>query len=216
MDLSIQNITDFLYSKFPQLVEKELIEEISQVGKVMHFSSGEVIMNYGSYVRLVPLVIEGTVRVLREDDTEGKEILLYYLNAGDTCSMSFTCCMMDKKSIIRTEAEEDVYLIGIPVRFMDQWMTKYQSWKNFIMTTYDEKMLELIKTIDNIAFKQLDERLMEYLHAKKAATGSYSILSTHQQIADDLNVSREAISRLLKKLENSGIIELKRNRIDIL
>lgn len=216
MDLSIQNITEILYSKFPQLVEKKLIEEISQVGKVMHFSSGEVIMNYGSYVRLVPLVIEGTVRVLREDDTEGKEILLYYLNTGDTCSMSFTCCMMDKKSLIRTEAEEDVYLIGIPVRFMDQWMTKYQSWKNFIMTTYDEKMLELIKTIDNIAFKQLDERLMEYLHAKKAATGSYSILSTHQQIADDLNVSREAISRLLKKLENSGIIELKRNRIDIL
>lgn len=216
MDLSTQNITDILYKKFPQLAEKELIEEISQVGKIMHFNAGEVIMNYGSYVRLVPLVIEGSVRVLREDDTEGKEILLYYINAGDTCSMSFTCCMMDKKSMIRTEAEEDVYLIGVPVRYMDQWMTKYQSWKNFIMTTYDGKMLELIKTIDNIAFKQLDERLMEYLHARKAATGSYSILSTHQQIADDLNVSREAVSRLLKKLENNGVIELKRNRIDIL
>ncbi|NNF36388.1 MAG: Crp/Fnr family transcriptional regulator [Saprospiraceae bacterium] len=216
MDLSTQNITDILYKTFPQLAEKELIEEISQVGKIMHFNAGEVIMNYGSYVRLVPLVIEGSVRVLREDDTEGKEILLYYINAGDTCSMSFTCCMMDKKSMIRTEAEEDVVLIGIPVRYMDQWMTKYQSWKNFIMMTYDAKMLELIKTIDTIAFKQLDERLMEYLHARKAATGSYSILSTHQQIADDLNVSREAVSRLLKKLENSGMIELKRNRIDIL
>jgi len=216
MNIDTQNITELLHQHFPQLAETGLIKEISQAGKVMSFKSGEIIMNYGSYVRLIPLVVKGSVKVLREEDTEGKEILLYYLNEGDTCSMSFTCCMMDKKSMIRTEAEEDTTIIAIPVKYMDQWMSKYQSWKNFIMQTYDMKMLELVRTIDNIAFKQLDDRMMEYLHMRKAATGKYTIKATHQEIADDLNVSREAVSRLLKKLEKEEIIELGRNRIEIL
>jgi CRP/FNR family transcriptional regulator len=216
MDIKTQNITELLHKHFPQLAEIGLIEEIEKVGKIMSFKTGDIIMNFGSYVRMVPLVVKGSVKVLREDDSEGKEILLYYINEGDTCSMSFTCCMMDKKSIIRTEAEEDTTLIGIPVKYMDQWMSNYQSWKNFIMNTYDKKMLELVKTIDNIAFKQLDDRMMEYLHMRKSAIGKYTIQATHQEIADDLNVSREAVSRLLKKLEREGIIELGRNRIEIL
>lgn len=216
MDIKTQNITELLHKHFPQLAEMGLIEEIENVGKIMSFKAGDIIMNFGSYVRMVPLVVKGSVKVLREDETEGKEILLYYINEGDTCSMSFTCCMMDKKSIIRTEAEEDTTLIGIPVKYMDQWMSNYQSWKNFIMNTYDKKMLELVKTIDNIAFKQLDDRMIEYLHMRKSAIGKYTIHATHQEIADDLNVSREAVSRLLKKLEREGIIELGRNRIEIL
>ena len=215
MDIKTQNITELLHKHFPQLAEMGLIEEIEKVGIIMSFKTGEIIMNFGSYVRMVPLVVKGSVKVLREDETDGKEILLYYINEGDTCSMSFTCCMMDKKSIIRTEAEEDTTLIGIPVKYMDQWMSNYQSWKNFIMNTYDKKMLELVKTIDNIAFKQLDDRMMEYLHMRKSAIGKYTIHATHQEIADDLNVSREAVSRLLKKLEREGIIELGRNRIEI-
>ncbi|MEZ4953700.1 MAG: Crp/Fnr family transcriptional regulator [Saprospiraceae bacterium] len=209
------DILQVLQKNFPQIAERALQEEIAEVGKLFHFRSGEVIMNFGSYVKMVPLVVSGSIKVTREDDEEGRELFLYFLGAGETCAMSFTCCMMHKKSDIRTEAMEDTTIIGIPIRYVDAWMGKYQSWKNFVMTTYDSKMKEMVRTIDNIAFRALDERLLKYLEARKESTGSAIISATHQEIADDLNVSREAISRLLKKLENMGDVELGRNQIKI-
>ncbi|MFK7979907.1 MAG: Crp/Fnr family transcriptional regulator [Saprospiraceae bacterium] len=211
-----EEIQKILHQKFPQLAEKALQEEIAEIGQIMDFAPGEVIMDYGSYIRMVPLIIEGSIKVTREDDTLGKELLLYFINAGDTCSMSFTCCMMDKKSAIRTEAMERTRLIGIPVKYVDGWMSKYQSWKNFVMTSYDHKMLELVRVIDKITFKGLDERMEKYLKALTKSLKNNTVNITHQQIADDLNVSREAVSRLLKKLESIERVKLGRNQITFL
>jgi len=207
-------ISTLLRHHYPFLAELELQTEIARVGQLLHFSAGEIIMDVDHYIKLVPMVIEGSIKVVREDE-DGKELFLYYLNSGDTCSMSFTCCMMDKKSQIRTVAEEPTTLIGIPIRFVDQWMTKYQSWKNFVMKSYDDRMLELVRTIDNIAFKKMDERLLDYLHKKASAIQSNVIQATHQDIAYDLHASREAISRLLKQLERSGAVQLGRNKIEL-
>ncbi|MCB9081783.1 MAG: Crp/Fnr family transcriptional regulator [Lewinellaceae bacterium] len=207
-------LLDLIHKKYPAIAEKGLQEEIASVGKLVQYKAGEVIMDIGSYVKMVPLVIEGSIKVVREDE-EGNELFLYYLQSGETCSMSFTCCMMNKRSEIRTVAEENTTIIGIPMRYMDEWMSKYQSWKNFVMQTYDFRMLELVKTIDSIAFKKMDERLLEYLKKKVQATGSKTISATHQEIAYDLNASREAVSRLLKQLEKSGQVKLGRNRIDL-
>jgi CRP/FNR family transcriptional regulator len=124
--------------------------------------------------------------------------------------------MMHKKSMIRSEAVEDTTLISIPSTYMDQWMTKYQSWKNFVMLSYDNKMIELVKVLDSIAFSGMDDRLKKYLHARAESTGSPMIQATHQEIANDLNASREAVSRLLKKLESIGEVELGRNQIKML
>ncbi len=198
---------------YPQLAEKELQQEIANAGKLMHFKAGEVIMDYGSYIKLVPLVVEGAIRVTREDPEEGREILLYFLQPGEACSMSFTCCMLNKKSEIRSEAEDDTSLIAIPIRYMDEWMTRYQSWKNFVMTTYDRKILDLVKVVDSISFKNLDKRMLEYLKKRVAATGNRVISASHQDIATDLNVTREAVSRLLKNLEKEGIVKLGRNQL---
>jgi CRP/FNR family transcriptional regulator len=123
---------------------------------------------------------------------------------------------MDKKSEIRTVAEENTTLIGIPTRYMDEWMTRYPSWKNFVMTSYDRRMLELVYTIDSIAFKKMDERLLEYLERKAEANNNRTLNATHQEIAYDLNASREAVSRLLKQLEKEGVVALGRNRIELL
>jgi CRP/FNR family transcriptional regulator len=207
-----KNMLDVLFKTYPQLAEKGLQDEIAQVGKLMRFAEGDVIMDYGAYVKMVPLVLEGAVKVTREND-DGNEILLYFLRPGEACTMSFTCCMMHKKSEIRTVAEEDTLLIGIPVRYFDQWMNRYQSWKNFVMLSYDNRMLELIKTIESIAFQRMDERLLNYLRQKAELGGSTEVEVTHQQIAYDLNASREAVSRLLKKLEREGRLRLGRNRI---
>jgi CRP/FNR family transcriptional regulator len=208
------NILGLIQRYFPNLVEKALQEEIATVSKVVEFAEGTVIMDVGQYVKLVPLVLEGLIKVSREDE-DGHELFLYYLQAGQTCSMSFTCCMMNKKSEIRTVAEENTRMIGIPIHYVDQWMSKYQSWKNFIMQTYDSRMLELIHTIDSIAFRHMDERLLEYLHKKALAINAKVIQTTHQEIAYDLNASREAVSRLLKQLENDGKVKLGRNKIEM-
>ena len=137
------------------------------------------------------------------------------LQPGESCTMSFTCCMMNKRSEIRTEAEEDTVVIAIPIRYMDDWMSRYQSWKNFVMMSYDHRMKELIRTIDEIAFKKMDERLLTYLQKKAQVTGSKTLNATHQEIAYDLNASREAVSRLLKQLEHDGYVKLGRNKITL-
>lgn len=211
MDL---NILQALYAKFPQIAEKPLQEEIARIGKIMRFRAGQTIMDAGDYVRIIPLVLEGVIKVVREDES-GNELFLYYLQPGETCSMSFTCCLAHKKSEIRASAEEDCIVIAIPVRYVDEWMTRYQSWKNYVMRTYDQRMMELIHTIDNIAFKRMDERLLDLLKKKAEAVGSRTILVTHQEIAYDLNASREAVSRLLKQLENEGTVRLGRNKIEL-
>lgn len=211
-----ETILDLLPQHFPQLAEKGLQEEIAEVGQIMHFEAGEIIMDFDSYVKMVPLVIEGSIKVTREDEEEGREMILYFLNAGETCSMSFTCCMMNKRSQIRTEALEETALIGIPIKYVDQWMTKYQSWKNFVMTSYDNKMQELVKVLDSIVFTALDDRLLKYLNNRAEALGTNTLKMTHQEIATDLNSSREAISRILKKMETTGMVTLGRNEIQVL
>jgi len=206
-------IQQIIRRQFPQLSDVKLQQEIAEVGSIQQFKEGTIMLDYGSYIKYVPLIVSGSIKVTREAATEGKELLLYFLNAGDTCSMSFTCCMMDKKSAIKTEALEPTTIIAIPISKVDEWMTKYPVWKNFVMQSYDNKMLELVKVIDSIAFQGLDERMQRYLQDLSRSTGSVIIPFTHQQIATDLNVSREAVSRLLKKMESLGYVELKRNQI---
>lgn len=204
-----------LHKNYAQLAERGIQEEITQVGKLFFFKAGELITDYGSYIKLIPLVVEGSIKVVREGD-DGRELFLYYLQPGEACTMSFTCCMMDKKSEIRVIAEEDTTFIGIPTRYMDEWMSRYQSWKNFVLRSYDARMLELIKVIDSIVFRRLDDRLLEYLQKKAKITESKELQITHQEIASDLGATREAVSRLLKQLENSGYLRLGRNKIELL
>ena len=207
-------ILSLIRSNYPQIAEVELQEQIATVGKIYYFKAGDIIMDYGNYVKIVPLVIEGSIKVSREDE-EGNEIFLYYLNAGETCSMSFSCCMMNKVSDIRTIAEEETKVIGIPIRYVDEWISKYRSWKNFVMLSYDLRMKDLIQTIDSIAFKKMDERLLAYLKQRAKANNSNVLDTTHQEIAYDLNASREAISRLLKQMENQGLVVLGRHKIEL-
>ncbi len=200
MNIQQSEILELVHRHFPQLAERALQDEIAEGGQVFHYQAGEVIMDFESYVKMVPLIVEGSIKVTREDERDGKEMILYFLGPGETCSMSFTCCMMNKKSQIRTQAVEDTTLIGIPIRYMDAWMSRYQSWKNFVMQSYDAKMMELVRVLDSVAFEDMDRRLQKYLRARAKSIGTRELQVTHQEIASDLNSSREAISRLLKKL----------------
>lgn len=200
---------------FPGFTEPGLQQVIADQGRIHQFVEGDVIMDYGNYVRMLPLILSGTIKISRMQD-DGSEIFLYYLTRGESCTMTFSCCMANKQSEIRAVAEEDTTILGLPQQKLDEWMMRYTSWKNFVMTAYDQRMNELINTIDQVTFHQLDDRLSDYINKRAEIHEDKTIHTTHQRIADDLHVSRETISRLLKAFEKRGLIELGRNKIKLL
>lgn len=201
--------------KLRNIFEPQLIKEIQQFGISQSFKEGDLIMDYGKYVRMMPIILEGTVKVYRLDEKQN-EILLYYLSSNESCSMAYSCCLEAKKSEIKAIAEDNVELIAIPHVKLDDWLCTYPSWKNYIMRSFNERFIELLKSIESIAFHKLDERLIAYLKEKQRLTGSSVIKASHNMIADELATSRVVISRLLKQLENDKQIILYRNEIKLL
>jgi len=203
-----------LKSSYGRQFEEALINEIAQVGTFKEVPAGQKLMDIGEYIKGMPLLISGVIKVMREDP-DGDELLLYYLEQGDTCSMTMSCCIGQTRSEIRAVAETDARLIMIPVRKMEEWIAKYRSWRNFVFESYNNRLNELLLTIDGIAFMNMDERLANYLREKRRVSEDDIIRNTHQEIAYDLHSSRVVISRLLKKMEQMGMIELHRNYIKI-
>lgn len=208
-------IAELVKENFPELMEEGLIKEIVDNGRIFRAKRDEKIMDIGAYIKNMPLIIDGTIKIIRQDN-QGRELFLYYLQQGETCAMSLSCCLANERSAIRAIAEENTELIMLPVEFMDSWMIKYPSWKNFVMNTYRRRFEELLHTIDGIAFNKMDQRLWNYLLDKSTANNSKTVETTHQEIAYELNSKREVISRLLKKLERDGKITLGRNRIEVI
>lgn len=204
-----------LKQNYGHLFEDDLLNEIAQVGTYKEVPAGFKLMEIGSYIKGMPLLISGAIKILR-DDKEGDELLLYYLEKGDTCSMTMSCCLGQTKSEIRAIAETDTVLIMVPIQKMEMWTSKYKSWRNFVFESYHTRLNEMLHTIDSIAFNNMDQRLLEYLKNKSRINEDNSIRNTHQEIAGELHSSRVVISRLLKKLEKLGKIELHRNYIEII
>lgn len=202
-------------ANFDSTFEPALLKEMQEFGEVMNFTEGDLIMDYGKYIRMMPIIVKGTIKVLMMDET-GNEILLYYLSSNESCSMAYSCCMEAKKSEVKAIAEEDVELIAIPHLKLEEWLCKYPSWKSYIMRSFNERFLELLKSIESIAFHKLDERLIGYLKEKQRLSGSSVIKASHYLIADELHTSRVVVSRLLKQLENDKKIILYRNEIKLL
>jgi CRP/FNR family transcriptional regulator len=204
-----------LKNKLSHFLEKKLIEEIISEGKVMNFKEGDIIMDYGKRVKFMPLILSGSVRVMRKDE-EDREILLYYLSSNESCAMAYACCMEDKKSEVKAIAEENVEIIAIPHEKLDEWLVKYPSWKSYIFNSFTQRFNELLKSLESIAFHKLDERLIKYLKKKVKLSGKTSIPLSHNQIAEEMGTSRVVISRLLKQLENEKKLVLYRNEIKLL
>lgn len=205
---------DIIKQKFPILIEPSLLLEMERYCTSKTLNAGNNFIEIGDEVVAMPLLIEGVIKVVREDN-DGNEILLYYLNGGDTCASTLSCCMERARSEVRATVIETVTAIMVPIRCMEDWMKKYAGWRSFIMQSYRLRFEELLHTIDSIAFKKMDERLVEYLIQLSEERNTNTLLGTHQEIADDLHTSREVISRLLKQLEKLGKIRLSRNKIEL-
>lgn len=201
------------FTKQYSFLEKELQKEILEKGINKKFAPGEVLIREGQFISSFPLVLKGLIRITR-NNYDGNELLLYYLQGNEVCAMSLTCCMANLKSNVKAVAEKETEVLMLPVELLDVWMAKYPSWKQFVMRTFQNRFRELIDTIDSIAFLKLDERLIKYFNDRYSKSGSTTFSGTHQDLALQLNTSREVVSRLLKKLEKQGKVELSRNFID--
>lgn len=213
-NINTTNMKELLIQTYGSIFEEALLNEIEQVALLKEFNDGDVIIDFGDKILKMPLLLSGAIKILREDFDEG-ELLLYFIEKGDTCSMSMTCCIGETKSEIKAVAETDGKVVMIPVMYMELWLGKYKSWRNYVFNSYNNRLKEMLNAIDSLAFMNMDERLLNYLLEKSKINSSREINATHQDIAYDLNTSRVVISRLLKALENEGKIKLHRAYIEI-
>lgn len=204
-----------LHEQFGNLFESNLLVELSIVGTPMEVEEGYTLMKPGGFIRSVPILLSGSIKILRAD-SEGREALLYYLGGLDTCAMSLTCCIDRRQSEITAIADEKTIFISIPVEKIDEWIVKYSSWRQFVFSTYQKRFEDLLGAIDQIAFHKLDERLLSLLNRKSKQYGGNIFNITHEALAQELATSREVISRLLKQLEKLGRVKLSRNKIELI
>jgi len=199
---------------YTEIFEKELIDEIIDIGIYRTIESGGTLIDIGDNMTHIPLILNGAIKIIREDKN-GDEIALYFLEKGDTCAISFVNCLNRSKSMFRGIAEKETEGIFIPVNKVDEWLKKYETWRHFIIDSYHIRLIEMVESIDSLAFMKLDNRLLKYLTDKVKIMQDHTLIITHQEIADDINTSRVVVSRLLKQLENEGKLKIRRNRIII-
>ena len=205
---------DSIKKLFPSF-SNELVKDIDTNASIQSFKAGDVIMRTGQYIKNTVLVISGKIKIYREDENGG-EFFMYYLQPGQACAISMICATKNETSQIMAKVVEDVELIIIPLPLMDKWMMQHRSWYEFVIDTYRSRFEEVLEVIDSIAFRAMDERLEFYLKRHADACGCKDLKLSHQEIASELNTSREVISRLLKKMEQRGLVNLQRNNIELL
>ena len=205
---------DTLRQSLPNLTDPKLLDRLLEKGQFSVFESGKTLMEPGKFVKAVPLVLEGSIKIMRMDE-DGKELFLYYLETGETCALSLTCCSAARPSEIKAVVEEKASLLFIPIQVHEQLVDEFKQWKDFVSTTYQHRFQEMLTVLDAVAFKRMDERLMNYIVTKMKQLKSNELHTTHQEVANELGTAREVISRLLKQLEKKKWIELGRNVIYI-
>lgn len=194
----------------------ELTRELFHNSELKTFPAGSVILSEHAPIRAIPLVVRGTLRVMRTDEEEDKEILLYYIRSGESCIMSFLGGLHHEPSKVRAIVEEDAEILFLPIEKVNILIKEQPQWVDYIFKLYHKRFEELLEMINAITFKKVDERLLDLLNKKSALTNSRTLEITHQQLANKLGTARVVVSRLLKQLEDEGKVKLGRNRIDLL
>lgn len=200
-----------LHQIFPQF-NTELISHLEKIGEVIEFEEGELLMRSGQYFKNSMLILDGRVKLYREGE-DGEEFFLYNLEKGNACALSMICATKNEASAIKAKAITPVRALAIPIQYMDGLMKDHRQWYYFVLETYRAKFEELLQMIDQVVFHSMDQKLVFYLKRQFETLGTSTITVTHQEIAGDLNSSREVISRLLKKLETQKRISVSRNEI---
>ena len=190
----------------------KMLEALHACGNSKHFAEGDVILSENAYIRAIPIILSGSIRVMRSDN-EGREILLYYIRAGESCIMSFLGGIHHNTSKVKAIAEEDTEILFIPVEKVSMLIKEYPEWLDYIFRLYNKRFEELLEVVNAVAFKKMDERLLNFIQKKCALTNSNTLQITHEQLANELGTARVVVSRLLKQMEDEGLVKLGRNKI---
>jgi len=201
----LEQITEFKSSP-------ELVEKLQRYSIRKEYKAGSIILNENASIRSIPIVTKGTLKVIRTED-DGKEILLYYIKAGESCIMSFLGGMHNETSKVKAEVEEDAEILFLPMDKVTLFIKEYPQWLDYIFRLYHKRFEELLEIVNAIAFKKVDERLLDLLYKKQELTGNNTLNITHEQLANELGTARAVVSRLLKQLEENGMVKLGRNKI---
>ena len=204
-----------LKERYRYIFEEALLDEVIKIGQFKKIDKDVCMIDIGDKLTHMPLIMEGAIKIV-DEDKDGNEYLLYYLEKGDSCAMTMTCCMGGKRSSIRATTEQPTLLYMIPIQKMEDWLVKYKTWRAFVFESYDARMREMLEAIDALAFNNMEERLYKYLKDRAMVLHSPTLEITHYRIANDLNTSRVVISRLIKKLALDNKIEAHRNQITVL
>ena len=200
---------------YGSIFEKELIDEIVKVGFIDKYKHGETLVDIGENMTHIPLILSGAVKIIRREK-EGEELVLYFLEKGDTCAVSFINCINRKESIFKAVVENDTEAIFLPVEHIDDWLANYKTWRHYIIDSYHFRLIEMVESIDGLAFMNMNQRLLKYLGDKAKVNQDINLDITHQEIADDLNTSRVVVTRLLKQLHTDGKVYSTRNKVQVL
>lgn len=190
----------------------ELVDKLYEYGIQKKFRAGDVLLSEHSSIRSIPIIIKGSLKVFRTEE-DGREILLYYIKAGESCIMSFLGGLHNETSKVRAEVEEDAEILFIPVEKVSHFIKEYPQWLSYIFKLYHKRFEELLDIVNDISFKKIDERLIDLLKKKQNLTQSNTIIITHEQLANELGTARVVVSRLLKTLEENNYLSLGRNKI---
>ena len=196
------------------LREKELKEALLEKCQILDLAKGDVIVREGQYVKVLPIVLEGSIRVFQTN--EEREILLYYVEPGQTCMMSLSACFFNHHSPSIAVAAEDTTILAIPTRYITQWQKEYKSWNEYVIKTFRRRYDELLYSFESVVFKHIDKRIMDYLMARKEKDNTHLIKISHQNLANELGTTRVVVSRILKQFELSGKVILHRKGIEII
>ncbi|ULC58492.1 Crp/Fnr family transcriptional regulator [Flaviramulus sp. BrNp1-15] len=208
-------IREKFHSIYSEVFEEELIDEIMKVSYFDKIKNGNLLIDIGDDMFYIPLLIEGVVKIIRQDKY-GEEIVLYFLEPGESCAISFANCINKRKSIFKGIIEKDIEAVFLPVESIDDWLVKFKSWRHFIIDSYHFRLLEMVESIDSLAFLKMSERVLKNLTDKVKINNSIDLDITHQDIANDLNTSRVVITRILKQLHDEEKIYSTRNKIRVL
>ena len=192
----------------------ELVEKLNKHGIHKKYDAGDIILNENASIRSIPIVTKGSIRVIRTEE-DGREILLYYIKSGESCIMSFLGGLHNETSKVKAEVEEDAEILFLPVEKVSLFIKEHPQWLDYIFRLYHKRFEELLDIVNAISFKKVDERLLSLLNKKVELTGSKTLNITHEQLANELGTARVVVSRLLKQLEESRIVQLGRNKIVI-
>lgn len=203
-----------IIEKYPYQFEEKLLDEMQALGRLISFKANDTLIDIGQKLTSIPLLLDGAIKIMREDYDDG-ELLLYFLEKGDTCVMTMACCMGDKESKVRAIGEKDGHIVLLPVTMLDEWMAKYPSWRAFVFQSYNNRFDEMLGAIDNLAFNDMGARIKKYLLDVATINNGHIVNKTHLEIANELNTSRVVVSRLLKALEKENFLKINRNQIII-